>query len=120
MNTIDIHNGWVRNLEWQAKKQAQLDRVYEKEYNRNSSYNNNNYTSSYSNDEITKLGCRISALESRINRVEEKIDDLYNKVVSLDEGNGLFVFTPDQNVNAPVAFKLTDYQFKELMRSINR
>lgn len=119
MNTIDIHNGWVRNLEWQAKKQAQLDRVYEREYNKSSSssYNKSSYSN---NDEITKLGSRISLLESKINRIEERIDDLHDKIVSMDEGNGLFVFAPDQNVNASVAFKLSEDQFKELLRSINR
>ena len=47
MNTIDIHDGWVKNLEWEAKKQAQLDSIYEKERSKYSSLNSYN---NYSND----------------------------------------------------------------------
>ena len=111
MNTIDIHDGWVKNLEWEAKKQAQLDSIYEKERSKYSS--SNSYDNDYSDD-----NSRLDALEKRISNLERKVDDLHDKLVTLNEGNGLFVFAPNQNVKANVAFTLTENQFRELMESI--
>ena len=111
MNTIDIHDGLVENLKWEAKKQAQLDSIYEKERSKYSS--SNLYDDNYSND-----NSRLDALEKRISNLERKVDDLHDKLVNLNEGNGLFVFAPNQNVKANVAFTLTENQFRELMESI--
>lgn len=115
MNTIDIHEGLVANLEWEAKKQAELDAIYESERRKYSSY----YSASEPdyddyNDE------RMSSLEERLDTIESKIDKLYDLVVERSESNGLFVFAPEKNVNANLAFTLTDDQFKELIRSINK
>ena len=111
MNTIDIHDGLVENLKWEAKKQAQLDIIYEKERSKYSS--SNLYDDNYSND-----NSRLDALEKRISNLERKVDDLHDKLVTLNEGNGLFVFAPNQNVKANVAFTLTENQFRELIESI--
>ena len=111
MNTIDIHDGLIENLKWEAKKQAQLDSIYEKERSKYSS--SNLYDDNYSND-----NSRLDALEKRISNLERKVDDLHDKLVNLNEGNGLFVFAPNQNVKANVAFTLTENQFRELMESI--
>ena len=111
MNTIDIHDGLVENLKWEAKKQAQIDSIYEKERSKYSS--SNLYDDNYSND-----NSRLDALEKRISNLERKVDDLHDKLVTLNEGNGLFVFAPNQNVKANVAFTLTENQFRELMESI--
>ena len=111
MNTIDIHDGLVENLKWEAKKQAQLDSIYEKERSKYSS--SNLYDDNYSND-----NSRLDALEKRISNLERKVDDLHDKLVNLNEGNGLFVFAPNQNVKANVAFTLTENQFRELIESI--
>ena len=112
MNTIDIHNGWVRNLEWQAKKQAQLDNIYDNERIKYHSYS--------MNENNTNIYARLSSIESRLNRIEDKIDELHDIVVNLDECNGLFTFAPSQNVKASVAFSLSEHQFKELIRQINK
>ena len=111
MNTIDIHDGLVENLKWEAKKQAQLDIIYEKERSKYSS--SNSYNNDYSSD-----NSRLDALEKRISNLERKVDDLHDKLVTLNEGNGLFVFAPNQNVKANIAFTLTENQFRELMESI--
>lgn len=111
MNTIDIHDGLVENLKWEAKKQAQLDSIYEKERSKYSS--SNLYDDNYSND-----NSRLDALEKRISKLERRVNKLYNKLVTLNEGNGLFVFAPNQNVKANVAFTLTENQFRELIESI--
>ena len=111
MNTIDIHDGLVENLKWEAKKQAQLDSIYEKERSKYSS--SNLYDDNYSND-----NSRLNALEKRISNLERKVDDLHDKLVNLNEGNGLFVFAPNQNVKANIAFTLTENQFRELIESI--
>ena len=110
MNTIDIHDGLIENLKWEAKKQAQLDSIYEKE---RSKYSSSNSYKNYSND-----NSRLDALEKRISNLERKVDDLHDKLVNLNEGNGLFVFAPNQNVKANVAFTLTENQFRELIESI--
>lgn len=106
MNTIDIHDGWAKNLEWEAKKQAQLDSIYEKERNK------------YSSSNLYDDNSRLDALEKRISKLERRVNKLYNKLVTLNEGNGLFVFAPNQNVKANVAFTLTENQFRELIESI--
>lgn len=111
MNTIDIHNGWVENLEWEAKKQAQLDSIYEKERSKYSS--SNSYNNDYSSD-----NSRLDALEKRISKLERRVNKLHDKLVTLDEGNGLFVFAPNQNIKANIAFTLTENQFRELIESI--
>ena len=112
MNTIDIHNGWVKNLEWQAKKQAQLDNIYDNERSK--------YSSCSRNENNTNVYTRLSAIESRLDRIENKVDELHDIVVNLDECNGLFTFAPSQNVKASVAFSLSEHQFKELIRQINK
>ena len=110
MNTIDIHDGWAKNLEWEAKKQAQLDSIYEKE---RSKYSSSNSYNNYSND-----SSRLDALEKRISKLERRVNKLHDKLVTLNEGNGLFVFAPNQNVKANIAFTLTENQFRELIESI--
>lgn len=113
MNTIDIHNGWVKNLEWQVKKQAQLDNIYDNERIKYPSY-------SIINETDTNICAKLSTIENRLNRIENKIDELHDIVVNLDEGNGLFTFAPSQNVEASVAFSLSEHQFKELIKQINK
>lgn len=115
MNTIDIHDGYVRNLEWWARKQAELDRIYDECY-RNGSNNNNQQqsTSKTNNTDNSKL----SLLEKRLSRIEKSITELHDLVVNKNNSNGLFVFAPNQNVNASVAFPLTEYQFNELINRI--
>ena len=111
MNTIDIHDGLVENLKWEAKKQAQLDSIYEKERSKYSS--SNSYDNDYSDD-----NSRLDALEKRISKLERRVNKLHDKLVTLNEGNGLFVFAPNQNVKANIAFTLTENQFRELIESI--
>lgn len=112
MNTIDIHNGWVKNLEWQAKKQAQLDNIYDNERLKYHSYSQNQNN--------TDMYARLSAIECRLDRIEKKVDELHDMIVRFDESNGLFVFAPNQNVKANVAFSLSENQFEELIRQINK
>lgn len=112
MNTIDIHDGWVKNLEWQAKKQAQLDNIYDNERSK--------YSSCSRNENNTNVYTRLSAIESRLDRLENKVDMLHDIVVNFDECHGLFTFAPSQNVKANVAFSLSEHQFEELIRQINK
>lgn len=112
MNTIDIHNGWVKNLEWQAKKQAQLDHVYDNERLKYPSY-----PQSQNNADVY---ARLSAIECRLDRIENKVDELHDMIVRFDECNGLFVFAPNQNVKANIAFSLSENQFEELIRQISK
>lgn len=112
MNTIDIHDGWVKNLKWQAKKQAQLDNIYDNERIKYPSYS--------MNENNTNIYTKLSAIENRLNRIESKIDKLHDIVTNFDESNGLFIFAPSQNIKASVAFSLSESQFKELIRQINK
>ena len=114
MNTMDIHDGYVRNLEWQARKQAELDRIYDECYSKGFNNNNQQNVSKTNNTDNSKL----SLLEERLSRIEKSITELHDLVVNKNNSNGLFVFAPNQNVNASVAFPLTEYQFNELINRI--
>lgn len=113
MNTIDINEGFARNLEWQARKQAELDDIYDKARNKHTSY-------SYNNDNPNDVSVRLSAIENTLSRIETKINSIYDFVINPNECDKLFVFAPSQNVKANVAFNLSEEQFKELIRQINR
>lgn len=112
MNSIDMRNGFVKNLEWGAKKQAQLDSIYENERKK---YNNQ------SNQEESNVNTRLNALEQRCSRIESRLNELHDMIVTnpcTKIGDNLFVFAPNQNVNAGVAFSLTESQFNELVKKI--
>lgn len=114
MNSIDFNESCVRNMIWDAKKQAEIDATYEREmkkYNRGKN-NNSNYYSNSSNIES-----RLLNLENRINSLEERIKDL---VIGFNNSNGLFVFAPDQNITSNFAFSLSDEQFKEIINKMNK
>lgn len=109
MNTIDIHEGLARNLDYEAKSQAKLDDIYNRSRKNYIPCNNQ----SYNNDKAI-----LSMIESRLSCIENKIDKLYEMMVTMKESNGLFVFAPEGNVNSAVSFQLSDIQFKEMMTNI--
>lgn len=114
MNSNDMRNGFVKNLEWEAKKQAQLDSIYENERKK---YNNQSNSQGRGNN----VNTRLNALEQRCARIESRLNELHDMIVTNPcpkIGNNLFVFAPNQNVNAGIAFSLTESQFNELVKKI--
>lgn len=115
MNTIDLHNCMVNNMEWEAKKAAELDAIYDKRYNEYSGNNSHYKNQSYNNP------VDISSVNRRLDSIERKIDELRNLIVSSTSNNGgLFVFAPKKNINAGVSFGLTENQFNALLRHISK
>lgn len=113
MNSIDFNESCVRNMIWDAKKQAEVDATYEREMKKYGSKNNNlNY---YFNS--SSIENRLLNLENKINSLEERMKDL---VIGFNNSNGLFVFAPDQNITSNFAFSLSDDQFKEIINKMNK
>lgn len=118
MNTIDMHNGMVNNMEWEARKSAELDAIYNKRFNECMGIDNNYKYQSYDNEDDSE---DMSYINERLDSIEEKIDDLKNLIVSCtSNNNGLFVFAPKKNINAGVSFGLTESQFNDLLRRISK
>lgn len=121
MNSIDMRNGFVRNLEWQAKKQVQLDAIYENERRRLMSpisYSTTTTSSTSSNSSASNNynASRIAALEKRCEKIEKRLDKMEDMIVCNDDK--LFVFAPESTVNAGVSLTLTNQQFRELVKKI--
>lgn len=115
MNTIDMHNAMVNNMEWEARKAAELDVIYDKRYNECSGNNSHYENQSYNNP------VDMSSVNERLDSIERKIDELRNLIVSSTSNNReLFVFAPKKNINAGVSFGLTENQFNALLRRISK
>lgn len=113
MNSIDFNESCVRNMIWDAKKQAEVDATYEREIKKYRGENNKpNYYSNSSNIEN-----RLLNLENKIDSLEERMKEL---VIGFNNSNGLFVFAPDQNITSNFAFSLSDEQFKEIINKMNK
>lgn len=113
MNTIDMHNGMVNNMEWDAKKSAELAAIHNKRYNEciNNDRQNNQ---SYNNTDM-------SSINRRLDSIERKIDNLQNLIINSTSNSGeLFVFAPKKNINAGVSFGLTEAQFNALLKRISK
>lgn len=114
MNTIDMHNGMVNNMKWEARKAAELDVIYNNHYNECSG-NNKSFYRQY-DDPID-----MSYFDERLDSIERKIDELRDLIVdSTSNNNGLFVFAPKKNINAGVSFGLTENQFNALLGRISK
>lgn len=114
MNTIDLHNGMINNMEWEARKAAELDAIYNNHYNECSG--NNNSDRQYYDDPVD-----MSYFDERLDSIERKIDELRSLIVdSTSNNNGLFVFAPKKNINAGVSFGLTENQFNALLGRISK
>ena len=112
MNTIDIHDGLIRNLEFEARKNAQLDNIYENERIKYPYCPETQNTNMYN---------KLSSIENRLSIIENRIEELHDIVVNLNEGNGLFTFSKNQNVKEQTAsFSLSESQFKELIKMISK
>jgi hypothetical protein len=121
MNSEDFNRGMVRNMEWEAKKAAQLDALYESERRKyDNVYGNNN--SSYQQPSNNYP----SDIESRLKRIENRIDKLYELIGQKNDNpltnvsDKLFVFAPEANVTANQSISLTDAQFQYMMSMIMR
>lgn len=115
MNTIDMHDAMVNNMEWEARKAAELNAIYDKRYNECSGNNSHYENQSYNNP------VDMSSVNERLDSIERKIDELRNLIVSSTSNNReLFVFAPKKNINAGVSFGLTENQFNALLRRISK
>lgn len=111
MNTIDMHNGMVNNMKWEARKAAELNAIYNECIDNNRHYNNQSYGNSVD----------MSSVNRRLDSIERKIDELRDLIVDSTSNNGeLFVFAPKKNINAGVSFGLTENQFNALLRRISK
>ena len=113
MNSIDFNESCVRNMIWDAKKQAEVDATYERE--RKKYRGENNKPNYYSNS--SSIENRLLNLENKIDSLEERMKEL---VIGFNNSNGLFVFAPDQNITSNFAFSLSDEQFKEIINKMNK
>jgi hypothetical protein len=104
----------VENYEFEARNQAKLDAIYERERSKYSSLFNNNQSDNNSNYDNTRL----SYIENRLNCIENRINELHGMIINIKESNGLFVFAPKGNINSAVSFQLSESQFREMMNSI--
>ena len=117
MNSEDMYNGAVRNMEWSARKAAQLDAIYEQErakyastiqhtlqnFNRSNNQNNN-----VNSDRLARLEARV-----------DKLYEMFGNRQGQYTGNDLFVIAKEgTNVFAPQNITLTDKQFEMLMSKL--
>ena len=118
MNSIDFHNSCVANEEYYAKRQAELEYIYAKEASKYSKLfdtsNSNNKNSNYDVYE------RLISIENRLDIVERKIEKVRDELVNLDISNGLFIFAPEANIKSNISFQLSEQQFNELLKRINK
>ena len=66
MNTADIYDGMMRNMEFQARNDARLDAIYDREYKRQTNQMN------YNNQDTARL----NAIESRLSDIEKRLNKL--------------------------------------------
>ena len=96
MNTADIYDGMMRNMEFQARNDARLDAIYDREYKRQTNQMN------YNNQDTARL----NAIESRLTDIENRLNKLQDMIVS--DQNNLFVLHM-QNTFLPLLICLIDY-----------
>lgn len=139
MNSQDWHEGMVRNQEWEVKRQAKLDALYERErakyysaptvsstpapvyqapvVNTPTTSSEAEYFKGSSNVPVST-----SDINARLNRIEARIDKLYEMIAVKPNNNTsdkLFVIASnDTTVFSNQAFTLTDDQFNALMSKI--
>lgn len=111
-NSIDAFNGYMNNHKLYAKKQAEIDAIYENERRKYGLSDNSNtivtHEYSYSNDEVSR----------RLDRIESRIDKLY-EIIGNNESNESKLFVClEGNVKCKKAISLTDDQFKMLIEKI--
>lgn len=111
MNSIDIFNACMNNQRLYAKKQAEIDAIYENERRKYGLSDSSNtiitHEYSYSDDEVSR----------RLDRIESRIDKLYEIIGNNNNESKLFVCL-DGNVKCKKAISLTDDQFKMLIEKI--
>lgn len=118
MNSEDWHNGMVRNMEWEARKAAQLDAIYEQERAKYASSTTQHTLQNFnkSNDQNNNVN------SDKLARLEARVDKLYEMFGNRQEqytGNGLFVIAKEgTNVFARQNITLTDKQFEMLMSKL--
>ena len=120
MNSEDWNNGMVRNMEWEARKAAQLDAIYEQERAKYASSTTQHTLQNFnkSNDQNNNVN------SDRLARLEARIDKLYEMFGNMKEQqctscDGLFVIAnKGANVFSPHSITLTDKQFEMLMSKL--
>ena len=134
MNSQDWHEGMVRNQEWEVKRQAKLDALYERERAKYSSpapvstpvcsqspvvsapttSRPNYFKGSLNPAPTTDINVRLDKLEARIDKLYELVAAKPNYT-----SDGMFVIAPNNaTVFANQSFTLTDEQFKVLMSKL--
>lgn len=118
MNSEDWHNGMVRNMEWEARKAAQLDAIYEQERAKYASSTTQHTLQNFnkSNNQNNNVN------NDRLARLEARVDKLYEMFGNRQDqytGNGLFVIAKEgTKVFAPQNITLTNEQFEMLMNRL--
>lgn len=127
MNSADIFNGYMNNIRVEAKRQAEIDAIYEAERAKYRTpapqpqsqvkivtrTSNNNTLSRSDNDSLSK---KIDKLERRIDKLYEIIGCKNDNSICAEDK--LFVYAPKADIHAQQVISLSDEQFKILMKSI--
>lgn len=114
MCTEDFYNAQCRNRRIDAKLDAELDAIYQRErakYGLPSDYD-------YSSDDFDDGD--IYVIKSRLDSIERRLDTIENVYRNLNKPNfgSPFVIVKDGKVLADTSINLTDEQFKNLLKSI--
>ena len=112
MNGKDFDDMCKNNREYYAREQAKLDHIYEQERARLLQQS----APKPAPPMAAAIGGNVAA---RLDRIEARIDKLYEMLGDPQGGRGsLVVAPPNAKIMADRAVTLTDSQFKELMKRI--
>lgn len=116
MCTEDFYNAQCNNRRIDAKLDAELDAIYQRErakYGLPSDYDYYGSDSDFDDGDIYVIKARLDSIERRLDTIE----NAYRNLNKTSFGSP-FVIVKDGKVSADTSIYLTDEQFKNLLKSI--